>query len=60
MLRTRCSFNLTRLRAKTKHVLIRELLYANDAALVAHPEAVLQSCAIASLKPALTSASPSA
>ncbi|KAI4888924.1 hypothetical protein NFI96_005934 [Prochilodus magdalenae] len=37
-------FNLTRLRAKTKvrKVLIRELLFANDAALTAHTEAGLQ------------------
>ena len=50
-------FNLSRLRAKTKtkRVLIRELLYADDAALVAHSEAHLQNCVNVSLKLAMTS-----
>ena len=48
MLHTRSTgglFNLSRLRAKTKtkRVLIRELLYADDAALVAHSEVHLQN-----------------
>jgi len=48
MLRTHSTgglFNLSRLRAKTKtkHVLIHELLYADDAALVAHSEVHLQN-----------------
>ena len=38
-------FNLARLRAKTriKHVMIRELLYADDAAFIAHTEAEVQA-----------------
>lgn len=50
MLHTRSTgrlFNLSRLRAKTKikQVLVHELLYADDAAIVAHSEAALQeSC----------------
>ena len=50
-------FNLSRLRAKTKtkRVLIRELLYADDAALVAHSEVHLQNCVNVSLKLAVTS-----
>ena len=48
MLHTRSTgglFNTSRLRAKTKtkRVLIRELLYADDAALVAHSEVHLQN-----------------
>ena len=48
LLHTRSSgklFNLSRLRARTKvrRVLIRELLYADDAAIVAHSETELQS-----------------
>jgi len=42
---TRGLFNLSRLRAKTKtkRVLIRELLYADDATLVVHSEVHLQN-----------------
>ena len=38
-------FNLARLRAKTKvqRVLVREMLYADDAAFVSHSETVLQT-----------------
>ena len=36
-------FNLSRLRAKTKRILIRELPYADDATLVAHPQLHLQN-----------------
>ena len=48
MLQTRSTdglFNLSwlRVKTKTKHVLIRELLYADDAALVAHSEMHLQN-----------------
>ena len=63
MLRTHSTgglFNLSRLRAKTKtkHVLIHELLYADDAALVAHSEVHLQNlktCVNVSLQLAMTS-----
>jgi len=60
MLHTRSTgglFNLSRLRAKTKtiSVLVREILYADDAALVAHSEITSKTCANVSLRPAMTS-----
>jgi hypothetical protein len=45
-------FNIARLRAKTKfsRVLIREMLFADDAALVSHTEAGLQAVRSISIK----------
>lgn len=54
-------FNIARLRAKTKtlKVLLRELLFADDAALASHPRQDFNAWLISCLTPARSSALPS-